>query len=148
MHPTQIGPIARLLLKKAGTRADGIDTLAGLLLAHVPSESGRAELLDVVAALKKKSPGSTMMASASSSGSAAAVATALGSTMSTVPLDSAFIAAVETLLTRAIGAIAKIVIRRALSKCSNRDTFLGLIAQSIESTSERVQFLKDVAGLP
>ncbi len=145
----QIGPMAKLLLKKAGARADDIDTLAGLLLAHVPSESGRAEFLDAVASLKKKSPGSTMMASASSSGSAsaAAVATALGSAMSSVPLDPAFIAAVETLLTHSIGAIAKVVIRRALPKCSNRDDFLTLIAQSIESTSERSQFLKSVAGL-
>jgi hypothetical protein len=144
----QIGPIAKLLLKKAGARADDIDTLAGLLLAHVPSESGRAEFLDAVASLKKKSPGSTMMTSASSTGSAAAVATALGSTKSSVPLDPAFTAAVEALLTRSIGAIAKVVIRRALPKCSNRDTFLTLIAQSIESTGDRSQFLKDVAALP
>jgi serine/threonine protein kinase len=143
----QIGPLAKLLLKKAGARADDIDTLAGLLLAHVPSESGRAEFLDAVASLKKKSPGSTMMASAPSSGSAAAVATVLGTAMSSVPLDPAFIAAVETLLTHSIGAIAKVVVRRALPKCSSRDDFLVLISRSIESTSDRTQFLKNVAGL-
>jgi hypothetical protein len=64
-----------------------------------------------------------------------------------VPLDPAFIAAVETLLTHSIGAIAKVVVRRALPKCSSRDDFLVLISRSIESTSDRTQFLKNVAGL-
>ncbi len=51
---TQIGPMAKLFLRKSAQQADSLQELCDDLLQHIPNEKGRAAFLQGVQQLKKK----------------------------------------------------------------------------------------------
>lgn len=150
MLSRQIGPIAKILLKKAGARANNVDELGNLLLAHIPSESGRAELVQKVAAIKKRGAGPPQTVSRlakKADSSLTSNASDAGVGMSEAPVPADFAPTVEKILTRYIGAIAKIVIKRAIGRCTGRDNFLELVSQAIESEVDRKLFHQEIINL-
>ncbi|USX24018.1 serine/threonine protein kinase [Oxalobacteraceae bacterium OTU3CINTB1] len=158
----QIGPMAKFLLKKVATRADGIDELCDLLLLHIPSELGKVEFQQGVTLVKRKlaasgtgtgSSRATMGAGASSAGLRTAATMGIGTGGGTgaaagrsaivppVAFDAAFVDATAQTLTAIIGPIARVVVRRASRETVDRDDFLRLVAAHIETPSERARFL-------
>ena len=148
----QIGPIAKALLKKAGARAEGIDEIADLLSAHIPAESGRLEFRTAIAAMKKKldasgtgtGTGSAISSSFGISSNPPPLSTVTSSTAATTPIDPAFIETAERVLTRYIGAIAKIIVKRTLARTAGHDAFVQTLAGNIESEASREQFVKEL----
>jgi serine/threonine protein kinase len=51
-----IGPGASILLEKSCVKADHIDELEALLIVHIPSHLGKAELSEKIAIIKQRSP--------------------------------------------------------------------------------------------
>ncbi|MET0855916.1 MAG: serine/threonine-protein kinase [Telluria sp.] len=153
----QIGPMARFLLKKAASRASGMDELCELLLPHIPSEHGRAQFGDGVALLKKKlaasgtgygNQGTGSGTGAAAASAPAAAGTATGRAPIRVPetFDDAFAERAAQRLAVFIGPIARVVARRAARQTNDRTEFLHLLAEHIETPPERTRFLAEAVS--
>jgi serine/threonine-protein kinase len=152
----QIGPMARLLLKKSAANAEGLDQLCDLLLPHIPSDAGRAQFQNDVALLKRKldanGTGSgvqrnrTLMTFAAAPTSAGLSGGRTGAA-APVPFDDGFVENMAQRLTVLIGPIARVVVKRAARQTTDKGQFLQLVAGHIESVPERTRFLAQVAAL-
>ncbi len=165
MLSRQIGPMAKFLLKKVASKAEGIDELGEMLLPHIPSDLGREQFRQGVGQLKKKldagGTGSGTSATASTlagmsgmtrNGGASAVA-APGSLMAgrsairaPVAFDDAWADAMAQRLTVIIGPIARVVAKRAAKQTGDRTEFLQLLAAHIDSAPERTRFLTEAGA--
>jgi tRNA A-37 threonylcarbamoyl transferase component Bud32 len=151
----QIGPMAKLLLKKAAAKAEGIDELCELLLPHIPSELGRVQFQQSVLLVKRK-----LAANGTGSGvdslpafaAPAAVRTAIRTGVvapgrfaasTPAPYDDAFADAAMQRLMVFIGPIARVVAKRAARQTADRTEFLRLLAAHIEALPERARFLAE-----
>ena len=166
----QIGPMAKFLLKKVATRAEGVDELCDMLLPHIPSELGKVEFQQGVALVKRKlvangtgtgssASRSTLGGAGSASGFGTGMDGATGTGLGTgaagrsairapIVFDEAYADATGLKLTALIGPIARVVVKRAARQTNDREEFLRLVAAHIESPPERARFLADqgVAG--
>lgn len=147
MLSSQIGPMARVFLKKTSAKAESLDELCSSLLQHIPTERGRNAFSSGVEQLKKK-------LAASQSGSL--ILSRPGASISPQPevaeastapaagpvLTDAEVAQAEQKLTALIGPIAKIVCKRAAGKTTDLHQFYRLVAQQIEAEGERQRFLQ------
>ena len=135
----QIGPVARLLLRRIAGGAPDFTTLGERLLEHIPSPTARADFATELAALQEA------LASAPDSVAAAAEnAPATGNLAPPAPpgaITPAFGAALAQLLAVEIGPIAAIVVKRALARPADRAALLELVAEQIEAPAARARFL-------
>jgi serine/threonine-protein kinase len=151
----QIGPLAKLLLKKLSANAEGMDELCDLLLPHIPSDAGRTQFQQAVALLKKKLEatgtgtgaqrprtlaGTVMAGAPVDPGTPSAVRTP-------VPFDDAFVDRMTQRLTVLIGPIARVVVKRAARQTRDKGEFLQLLVDNIESVPERARFLAQARSL-
>jgi serine/threonine-protein kinase len=160
----QIGPVAKVLLKKVAAKAEGMDEMCNLLLPHIPSDLGRLQFQEAVTLLKKKldatGTGSGIRDSRTSLGTGGTGATGLGATgigatgMSAgrsavrvpVPFDDAWADAMAQRLTVLVGPIARVVAKRAARQTRDKAEFLQLLAEQIESAPERARFLAEAGA--
>jgi len=141
----QVGPLARLLLKKAGENAASIDDLCDKLLRHVPSEKGRLQFMDAVGVLKRKlGATNTYMTLTNLS----ATKTGMTGTMTGIPakvlLEQVDLDRAERTLTVYIGPIAKIVCKRAANRAASKSEFYRILTDSLSSEQERIRFMQEV----
>jgi serine/threonine-protein kinase len=122
----QIGPVARLLLRRIAADAPDLATLGERLLEHIPSPTARADFAASLAALGQ-APETDDPAPP--------------------PLDPAFGAALAHLLAMEIGPIAAIVVKRALSRAADRTALVDLVAGQIEAPAARARFLDAARAL-
>jgi serine/threonine-protein kinase len=154
----QIGPMARLLLKKAAAKAEGIDELCELLLPHIPSDLGRVQFQQSVLMVKKKLAASgtgsgaeslpTLVAPGGGAAQRSAIQTGLmaagrSAVSVPVPFDEAFADAAAQRLMVFIGPIARVVAKRAARQTADKPEFLRLLAAQIEALPERARFLAE-----
>ncbi len=156
---TQVGPMAKLLLRNAATQAVDVDDLCNKLLPHIPSEKGRTQFLDSARAIKKKLGISTLssMSGARSplTSSATSMHSAIGATQSgqtglsatQLPLDQAVMDTAEQKLTPYIGPIAKVMVKRAAKATGNRHEFFRILADNLQTEQERLRFLHEVGEM-
>ncbi len=150
----QIGPMAKLLLKKAAAKAEDIDALCNLLLPHIPSDVGRAKFKVSVNEIKKKldasgtgtrttadSGTSSLRSPHSRSDGVQGSATDATRRSEPVKFDEAFAEAAARQLTVFIGPIARVVAKRAMRQTQDKTEFLRLMAEQIATLPERTRFL-------
>ncbi len=139
---SQIGPMARVFLKKSAAQAANLDALCDSLLQHIPSEKGRADFNDSVLSLKKKirssSSSSGITSKLSSPGSVGASSATQVNTLTQSVLDAA-----EQKLTAYIGPIAKVVCKRSSRLTGNEHEFYRILATNIQNEADRIRFLRD-----
>jgi serine/threonine protein kinase len=148
----QIGPIAKVLLKRAGAKAENLDDLGTLLVPHIPSASGRSAFEAVLSKLKtahfmdgSQTRAGMRTGSIPTRYDVPSLVTALASPEA--PISDAFIAHAEKLLPEYIGAIAKIIIKRTLVKTKNKQEFLQAMSDSIERAADRENFMKAMQSI-
>ncbi|WP_372822431.1 serine/threonine-protein kinase [Pseudomonas parafulva] len=127
----QIGPLARLLVKRSLASADDFASLRSALLPHIPSERGREQF---VAATEALLPSTETLP---------AQDTLVSQPGTPEALDPAFLEASEARLTYLIGPIARIVMRRALPRASTRQALLQTLAEHIPDPAQRSAFLEE-----
>ena len=152
----QIGPMAKFLLKKVASKAEGLDQLSELLLPHIPSDVGRVQFQQSVALVRKK-----LDATGTGSGTSALASrparsttgTALGTAMAArsavripVMFDQAYADATTARLTALIGPIARVVAARAMKQTADKIEFIQLLASHIDSPGERARFIAEAGG--
>lgn len=147
---TQIGPVAKLVLKNAARDAEGVDDLCARLLPHIGSEEGRAQFQESVREIKKKhglSTLSTMGARSQPGSQGGAPATQL-TQMTGMPtllqLSPELMEAAQQKLAAHIGPIAKVLAKRAAKMTGSADEFYRLLAENLPDPQERARFLKEV----
>jgi len=140
----QIGPVARLLLRRLAAGAPDFAALREALLAHIPSPTARADLAASLLALEASLPNAQPGADVSLGGAQRSVAPP---DTPAPPLDPAFCAALARLLGADIGPIAAIVVKRALARADSRVALLGLVAQQIQAEPARERFVESAMRL-
>ena len=155
----QIGPVAKVLLKKVLAKADHIDELCDLLLQHIPSDLGRMQFQKAVHELKNKLTARGIDIGSSSSSSSSSLhnpnsmrsviaKSASGATLTHSPfIDEAFAEAATRQLMVVIGPIARVVAKRAMHQCESKTEFLRLLAEHIATLPERNRFLINTGSI-
>jgi serine/threonine-protein kinase len=135
----QIGPMAKLLLRKLASTAADFEALGPQLLQHIPSPQAKTAFQQQLAELQ----GLHLPAASidlSIAGASAATAT-LTPTLPMLALSSML----TPLLAAAIGPIASIVVKRALRQATSRSELINLLAGQIEAPAARARFLAQAA---
>jgi serine/threonine-protein kinase len=145
---TQIGPVAKLVLKNAAREAIDLDDLCNRLLPHIGSDAGRAQFQDSVREIKKKHGLSTLSTmsgrSQTGTGRPATQLTQMTGMPTLLQLSPELMEAAQMKLAVYVGPIAKVLAKRASKMTGNVDEFYRLLAENLPDPQERARFLKDV----
>jgi len=127
-----IGPIASVVIRSAARKAYSIANLAEIVSSDISESKDRAAFVR-----KFSSDRSTP------TGDPTRTATRLQSSTQIISnIDPQTLAKAETALARHIGAVAKIVVRRAAAKARDPGELYLLIADEIEDKDERKSFIR------
>ncbi|KQY12883.1 hypothetical protein ASD28_27085 [Massilia sp. Root133] len=143
---TQIGPVAKLVLKNAARDAVDLDDLCNRLLPHIGSDAGRTQFQDSVREIKKKHGLSTLatMSGRSQAGAPKTQLTQMTGMPTLLQLSPEQMEAAQMKLAVYVGPIAKVLAKRAAKMTGNADEFYRLLAENLPDPQERARFLKDV----
>ena len=145
---TQIGPVAKLVLKNAARDAIDLDDLCNRLLPHISSDAGRVQFQDSVREIKKKHGLSTLSTmsgrSQTGTGRPATQLTQMTGMPTLLQLSPELMEAAHMKLAVYVGPIAKVLAKRASKMTGNADEFYRLLAENLPDPQERARFLKDV----
>jgi eukaryotic-like serine/threonine-protein kinase len=145
----QVGPMAKLLLKKEAHDAPDLDALCRRLLAHVPTEPGRLAFLASVKAIKQKMGLNTASGTAlgqSSAGLSPSQLSRIASGGTALQLSAEVMAAAEQKLTPYIGPIAKVLVKRYAKVTGDVAEFHRMLAQQLPNEQDRAKFLKEMGA--
>ena len=145
---TQIGPVAKLVLKNTAREALDLDDLCNRLLPHIGSDAGRAEFQGAVREIKKKHGLATQSTlGMRSQGQPGVTALTQMTGMPTLlQLSPELMEAAQQKLAVYVGPIAKILAKRAAKMTGDADEFYRLLADHLPDPQERARFLREVAG--
>jgi len=134
---TFIGPLAALAVKRSLGKTRDVDTLYQSLAHYIDGEGDRRRFLETGRRRAAGAPGRT---GGSPSLIPTADATALGPPEARLPAPE-ILADIETSLTRIIGPIAKILVKRHLRNFETLPKFYQALAADIPNERERAAFL-------
>ncbi|TFW20084.1 serine/threonine-protein kinase [Duganella callida] len=138
----QIGPMAKLLLRKIVPAAPDFDSLGRQLLAHIPSPQAQALFQQQLAEIRA----GHLLAERSTPMLTVPPPTQGSQTMP-APLSQELTGAAVPLLAQAIGPIAAIVVKRVARQATGRKDFVALLASHIEAPAARARFLEQAAWI-
>ncbi len=126
-----IGPIAPMVVRSAAKKAFTLSRLIELLAAEIADDKARTAFMRKFAAAEKSvptgAPTGTPMAQANSA---------------PLRFDAATLTAAEAALAKYIGAVARVVVRRAAGKARDESELYLLLADQIEDKEERKAFVR------
>lgn len=139
----QIGPLARLLVKRSLITANDFEAVCSTLLTHIPSERGREQFKLATDTLARRyTPVEESPGDAQSTGESPSQAPNEPATPEDGNYDASFAALAERHLTQIIGPIARIVVSRASRATDSKPAFLDRLAEHINDPSARTEFLR------
>jgi serine/threonine-protein kinase len=143
---TQIGPVARLVLKNAARDALDLDDLCARLLPHIGSDAGRGQFQEGVRDIRKKHGLATLGTSGARSQAQQAVTqlTQMTGMPTLLQLSPELMEAAQQKLAVYVGPIAKVLAKRASKMTGNADEFYRVLADNLPDPQERARFLKEV----
>lgn len=130
-----IGPIAPMVVKSGAKKATTFARLLELVAAEISDDKHRAAFLKKFAAREHSAPTSAPTG-------APAVPSASPETTTPPRFDPATLARAETALAKYIGAVARVVVKRAAGKARDEAELYLLIADQIEDKDERKAFVR------
>lgn len=130
-----IGPVARVLVKKAAARARDAAELGRLLVESIPVEAQRDKVLAIV--------GAAGMSRVPTDAGAAIVAEP-GAVAVSESLSGAELRQAEERLAAFLGPLAKVLVKRTAQKTNDRSRFYQLLAEELDDPKERKAFLEVV----
>lgn len=130
-----IGPIASVMVKAAAKKAASLAQLAGQLGAEIADEKQRDAFVR-----KYSAPERSLPAAEASAPTAHLPSSQVPS--ATQRFDPALLANAEAALGKYIGAIARVVVKRAAAKARDESEFYLLLADHIEDKDERKSFIR------
>jgi serine/threonine-protein kinase len=136
-----IGPLAKVLMRKAQSQAASPEEFIRLLAEHIDDGEERASFLAKVDSARRA--GATTIPAAPSPGAAQPGSKARGAARGT-PLSPADLAKAEQQLASYVGPLARILIKDAVTKSGNLRELYVQLAEHIDSEDERKAFLAAV----
>jgi eukaryotic-like serine/threonine-protein kinase len=127
------GPVAKVMVRRAGRRTLDVDELYAMMSRELDSEEQRKAFMATRGTLSG-APRSTVPAAAATPRTVPQAETAL---------TAERIEAAQLRLATYIGPIAKILVKKAAAQTSSAERFYLLLAESL-SDSDRTRFLKEV----
>jgi serine/threonine protein kinase len=143
-----IGPLSRVLVKKAAGKTVNVAELTELLSRFIPTERGKTEFLSETRALT----GGVLGTPPKKRGGTRAVTKpprpprARSEKKAEPKLDSELLHSAEQKLAQYVGPVARVLVKRAQASARDPDSFYQLLAQELTSTEQRSAFLKDVGA--
>jgi serine/threonine-protein kinase len=128
-----IGPIAPVVIRSAAKKAYTIAGLAEIVSADIADDKLRAAFVRRFSSDKSTPTGDPTRADAARQPSVPATASSI---------DAQTLAKAEAALARYIGALAKVVVKRAAAKARDSGELYLLIAEEIEDKNERKAFIR------
>ena len=138
---TELGPMARLMVKKASADVNNLEELYRLLADSIPSEQGRKRFLKKV----KITGPSSIRSDRPTTGDSGSVGTT-GSTGSEhlsgeVPISGEILERAERNLAAYVGPLAKMLVRKAADQSRNTHDLIEILAREIDSEDGREKFI-------
>ncbi len=134
---SHLGPIAGVVVRKAAKTAISLPALAEILAREIADEAGRAAFLKRHASGERSKPVGDPTRTA--------VAPTLmnpATELAGARFDAAVLARAETALAQHIGAVARVVVKRAALKARDESELYLLIADEITDRDERKAFVR------
>jgi len=133
-----VGPVARVLVRRAARQCSDEAALRAALAHHVGDSAARARFIGQGTSGSGASSDATRLAPST---------TPPDKSVPGGKLDEAWVDQVHHLLARYIGPIAKIVVKKALAKSSDREQFLTAVSESLPTPAQRDQLFAEVRRL-
>nr|WP_314577960.1 serine/threonine-protein kinase [uncultured Pseudomonas sp.] len=144
----QIGPLARLLVKKSLAASGDFAAMRTALLPHIPSERGRQQFLTETDELYERLAPAGTFPVVGPQTDTITCQTETSTTISNAQgYDDHFRQLVERQLTYFIGPIARIVVSRATKTAATRQMLLQRLAEHVSDPTQRSDFLREM-GIP
>ena len=150
-----VGPVARVLVRKAATQAQDVGELYSLLASNIGDNDERARFVATMPGASTGAAIRTLQTGARSTGPHG-VATggrgttpqgersgSIGTRMPPIPLEPQFVHETTQRLLVYLGPIGRVVARKAAEQAKSQQEFVELVAGHI-GTQDRVAFLKEV----
>lgn len=129
-----LGPVAKVLVRRAARECVDIETLATRLCEHLPGDKERE------AFLQHTTSGSAVRMHRSTGGTATVLSTHLR-------LDAQVVEQAQRILASHIGPIAKIVAKKAAAQATTREQFYGLLCAELGSDSDRAKVMAELTRI-
>ena len=137
-----LGPIAGVMVKSAAKKAVSVPALAALLAPEIVDEKARTAFLRKFASDTSAPPSQPASGTRSIPVSGAAAASTTVSATSLQRFSPETLSRVETTLAQYIGAVARVVVRRAAQKARDESELYLLLADEIEDKTEKKNFIR------
>jgi serine/threonine-protein kinase len=135
-----VGPVAKVMVKRAATDTTDIATLYALLADRLSNgDDKRAFLAGQVGMTRGSSP-------APRASTPAATRAETGLRTTSIPITPEAVEQAVQLLAGYIGPIAKVVVKKASARAVDRRQFYQLLAESLSSEEDRKRFLGEVGA--
>jgi serine/threonine-protein kinase len=143
-----VGPMAKVMVRKAASRAHDLAGLYALLSENIGSAGERQRFVEGLRGSDVASATHPSRSTAPGSGTHAAPPPGPAATGGGAhpPLDQAFVDEIAGRLAVYVGPIAKVLARKAAQKASTRQDFVRLVSEHL-GVQDRGAFLRDV-GFP
>jgi serine/threonine protein kinase len=128
-----IGPIAHVVIRSAAKKSYTIAGLAEIVAVDIPDDKSRAAFIRRFSSDKSTPTGDPTRATVARQQSGPPVASSI---------DPQTLARAEAALAQHIGAVAKVVVRRAAARARDAGELYLLIAEEIEDAGERKTFMR------
>jgi serine/threonine-protein kinase len=135
-----VGPVARVMVKRAATDTTDIAALYALLADRLPNgDDKRAFLAGQAGVTASPSP-------APRASTPAATKAETGARTTQIPITPEAVEQAARLLATYLGPIAKVVVKKASAKAIDRRQFYQLLAESLSNEEDRKRFLGEVGA--
>jgi eukaryotic-like serine/threonine-protein kinase len=142
-----VGPVAKVMVKRAAQRTTDIDKLYTLIAEALPSPAERNAFL---ATRPKRAPAAQQGTIAATRTSLTRAGTKVGGTrtsLSGAQVTPEVVDEAARALTPYLGPIAKVVVKRAAAVAQDRQVFYQLLADELPSEQDRSSFLRAVGAV-
>jgi serine/threonine-protein kinase len=137
-----VGPMARVMVKKAAARSRDTSELYALLSDSITDPEVRQRFLDGMQKAAAERSGATKTGTGMRGTMPPQLRSVSGDMGALTPLDPGFVEQTTTRLAVYLGPVAKVVARRAAKEAANRQQYVQLLANHL-GAQERIGFLRE-----
>ena len=145
-----MGPLAKVLVRQAAKVSSDLRSLQDTLCQHIPDPQDRARFMTLVNGAGTGSTGGGLATPSTAGGTGGTGATGgtVGSTVGAQPISPELVEHARLALTRHLGPIAKVVLKKAVAQAHSPEHLIELLAQQVDDPGTRVKLLEALRRKP
>jgi serine/threonine-protein kinase len=142
-----IGPLAKVLVKRASAMTSDLGELCQAVARHIPSSPVRerflSQILDPGATAQPPSAATQAGAASRSAPSQAAQSPAAAASSGAVEWDPQSLRALEKRLAASIGPVARVMVSKTARRAASWSSLVGTLAENLSDPTERAAFQRE-----